>query len=68
MKHFMRKLWGTACILTNLGMARMFGEYVHSVGGYVEFEYARYRWRGREWAIPTTAISSTHLNTPTKGD
>lgn len=55
MRHFLRKLWSTSRILVNLAMARTFGEYVHSVGGG-EFEYARYRWRGREWAIPTGPI------------
>src|SRR5689334_14259650 len=64
MKHFLRKLWGTVRILTNLGMARTFGQYVHSVGGYTDFEYARYRWRGREWAVPTTPFINHETDCP----
>lgn len=57
MKHFLRKLGSTMSILFNLGMARTFGEYVHTAHGLAgEFDYARYRWRGQEWAIPTTAF------------
>ena len=59
MKHFVRKLWSTVRITTNLAMARTFGEYAHSVRGAVDFEYAVYRWRGQEWAIPTTPHTST---------
>lgn len=55
MKHFLRKLRSTARILFNLGMARTFGEYVHTAHGLEgEFDYARYRWRDQEWAIPVT--------------
>lgn len=51
----LRKLLRTLSILSKLGMARMFGEYVHS-GWNGQCEYARYRWRGKEWIIPTSPI------------
>lgn len=60
-KHSARKLRSTIRILFTLGMARTFGEYVHSV--YSDgFDYAVYRWRGRCWAVPTTAISKLEEN------
>lgn len=54
--HFLSKLSGTMRIVATLFMARTFGKYVHSIGGY-DFEYAVYRWRGKTWAIPTTPIA-----------
>lgn len=50
-----RKLARTARLLSTLFMARMFGDYVHTVGG-LDFEYAVYRWRGDTWAIPTSPM------------
>lgn len=58
MKHFLRKLRSTTRLLANLWMARTFGEYVHS-GWNGQVEYARYRWRGQEWLIPTSPIDPT---------
>ncbi|MFA5951504.1 MAG: hypothetical protein WC807_14590 [Hyphomicrobium sp.] len=55
--HFTRKLMGTFGILFRLGMARTFGQYQHS-GWNGDFAYARYRWRGREWIIPTSAAET----------
>lgn len=52
MKHFIRKLAGTVRILACLGLARTFGQYEHTV--WDGFSYARYRWRGHTWAVPTT--------------
>jgi len=52
MMFALRKLCGTIRILARLGMARTFGEYIHS-GWNGEISYARYRWRGREWIVPT---------------
>lgn len=52
---WLRKLARTTRTLTTLFMARMFGDYVHSVGGD-RFEYAVYRWRGETWAIPTSPM------------
>lgn len=49
---WLRKLARTVRTLSCLFAAQMFGEYVHNVGGG-EIEYARYRWRGRDWGIPT---------------
>lgn len=53
--HFLRKFRSTVRIATTLVLARTFGEYEHSVGGY-DRDYARYRWRGRTWAFPTKPI------------
>jgi hypothetical protein len=53
----LRKLRSTARILLALGLARTFGEYVHS-GWNGEFDFTRYRWRGKEWIIPTSAVES----------
>jgi hypothetical protein len=51
----MSKLASTARIVVTLFMARTFGRYEHSVWNG-EFHYARYHWRGRSWAIPTSHI------------
>lgn len=51
-KRLTRKLVSTARILFALGMARTFGEYVHSVYDG-ELDCAVYKWRGRSWVIPT---------------
>jgi hypothetical protein len=59
--HFIVKLFKTFKILYYLGMARTFGNYVHS-GWDGETEYARYYWRGREWIIPTGPIGKAHRN------
>jgi len=55
MKHFMHKLFGTIHILACLGAARMFGEYEHS-GWDGNISYAKYRWRGETWIIPTGPV------------
>jgi hypothetical protein len=54
-KHFCRKLAGTLRIATTLILARTFGRYEVSIwdGGV---SYARYHWRGKVWAFPTTPI------------
>lgn len=54
--HATRKAFSTIRILFNLGMARTFGHYRHSVWNG-QFDYAVYEWRGKEWAIPTTPIT-----------
>lgn len=51
-----RKLVSTIKILFNLGMARTFGKYRHTIWNG-EFDYAVYEWRGKEWAFVTTPIS-----------
>jgi hypothetical protein len=43
-------------------MARMFGEYHHS-GWNGQVEFARYRWRGEEWLIPTGPLSRDYTET-----
>ena len=55
MRHWLRKLRSTVSILCCLFMARMFGEYQHSVNS--DSEYAVYEWRGKRWAIPTSHIT-----------
>lgn len=54
LRLWLNKLGRTARILGCLFAARMFGEYQHS-GSDGRIEYARYRWRGRDWIIPTSA-------------
>lgn len=49
------KLLSTTRICFTLFCARTFGAYQHTVWNG-EFEYARYRWRGHDWAVPTSAI------------
>jgi len=51
----MTKLFSTVRILACLFMARMFGTYRHSVGGFGIAPYAIYEWRGSTWHIPTGA-------------
>lgn len=53
--HWLRKLRNTVQILSCLLAARMLGKYETTVWNG-EFGYARYRWRGRSWPIPTTHI------------
>lgn len=54
-QHFARKSCGTLRILFCLGMARTFGHYEYSA--YADgINYARYRWRGKTWIIPTTPV------------
>lgn len=53
--HFLNKLISTVQIISTLFMARMFGKYVRSIGGY-GFDYAVYRWRGKTYAFPTTTM------------
>ncbi|WP_213287560.1 hypothetical protein [Bradyrhizobium sp. sGM-13] len=55
MKHFLRKLASTVRILACMGMARTFGKYEHTVWDH-GLNYARYRWRDRTWAIPTSHL------------
>lgn len=57
--HRTRKLGRTVRMLWMLGCARMLGKYVHS-GWDGSVEYARYRWRGREWIIPTTEVQTQY--------
>lgn len=53
--HFAKKLYSTIRIVTNLALARTFGKYIHS-GWDGTTEYARYKWRGKEWIISTSAV------------
>lgn len=53
--HTLRKLLSTMRILATLFMARTFGHYEVSVWNG-EFGFARYHWRGRTWAFPTSPI------------
>lgn len=46
-------------ILYSITMARHFGEYQHS-GWNGEFEFHRYRWRGEDWIIPSSSVTSHH--------
>lgn len=55
-KHKILKAWSTARIITVLACARTFGEYEHS-GWNGDFEYARYKWRGKSWIIPTGPVT-----------
>lgn len=52
MRYFIWKSVRTLRMFATLYMARMFGTYRHSAWNG-EFEYARYTWRGKDWAIPT---------------
>lgn len=52
MRFHFGKLFRTVRICGCILMARTFGYYVHSGFDGVN-EYAQYRWRGREWRIPT---------------
>lgn len=54
--HWLKKLRKTLNILSCLFLARMFGEYIHSVGGHDTADYAVYRWSGKTWMIPTGPI------------
>lgn len=47
------KLTQTLKIAATLVLARTFGRYIHS-GWNGDFEYAKYKWRGREWCVPLT--------------
>ncbi|MCW0235237.1 MAG: hypothetical protein OJJ21_16675 [Ferrovibrio sp.] len=51
----LKKLASTARIVATLAMARTFGEYLHTVWDG-ELTYAKYRWRGQTWAIPSSAM------------
>lgn len=51
----MAKLANTLKLCATLFMARTFGKYEHTVWNG-EFDYARYTWRGRSWAFPTSPI------------
>jgi hypothetical protein len=53
--HKVRKLFNTLRLAYLLVCARTFGQYMHS-GFNGEVAYARYRWRGEEWFIPTESI------------
>lgn len=54
-RHFLRKLWKTTNLVATLFMARTFGKYEISVWDN-GLSYAKYRWRGRLYAIPTEPI------------
>lgn len=49
----MSKLLSTIHICYILFMARTFGEYIHSVGGWRVAPHAVYKWRGKLWEVPT---------------
>lgn len=53
----MSKIISTIKIGITLMMARTFGTYVHTVWNG-QFDYARYEWRGKSWAFPTTPIEA----------
>lgn len=46
------KFLSTLRIAATLVMARTFGQYINSVGGPNQPDYAVYRWRGKKWWIP----------------
>lgn len=52
-RMWLRKLLNTISMLHTLFMARMFGEYIHSIGD-AHLEYAVYKWGDKYWAIPST--------------
>ena len=52
-RHALRKLGSTLRLAGTLICARTFGQYEISVWNG-EFSYARYTWRGRSWAFPTS--------------
>ena len=52
--HTLYKLWRTIHMLFTLGCARMLGQYIHSEWNG-EFNLAKYRWCGKEWAFPTSS-------------
>lgn len=45
------KLAQTLRGIFNLGMARTFGRYIHSIGGPGQPMTAIYEWRGKRWHI-----------------
>lgn len=51
MKANLKKLANTLRILFVLGMARTFGDYIHSAWNG-ECDVAVYRWHGKEWTFP----------------
>lgn len=51
----MNKLLSTLRISLTLILARTFGDYECSVWDG-KFSYARYKWRGKIWAFPTSSI------------
>jgi hypothetical protein len=53
--HTLKKLASTIHILACLFAAKTFGEY-ESGGWNGEIDYCRYRWRGKSWIIPTSAV------------
>lgn len=63
MRHWLSKLCRTVSLLSKFLMARMFGEYVHS-GWNGQVSFARYRWRGEEWLIPTGPLERDYSETP----
>jgi len=65
MKHFLKKLCSTVRILACLGLARTFGQYEHS-GWDGTISFARYRWHGQSWVIPTSSAKgeATPLGMP----
>ena len=50
------KLWSTLAIVFNLFMARTFGDYITTIGGYGEPSRAIYKWRGVTWWVPTGSV------------
>lgn len=55
--HSLRKLRSTLWVLSQLFLARTFGKYRHSV--YADgVSYARYHWRGHDWAFPTEPMDA----------
>lgn len=51
-----RKFIQTIGLAVTLTMARTFGRYVHSIGGYEQADFAIYEWRGRRWCFPLTPL------------
>ena len=58
MGHAVKKFASTLRICAGIIMARTFGQYVHS-GWNGQCDYARYRWRGRDYFIQITPAKPT---------
>lgn len=54
----MAKFFNTVGMLCALFMARTFGDYIHSIGGPDVASGAVYRYRGKLWFFPTSAIDT----------
>ena len=58
MRHAIKKFRSTLGICARIIMARTFGQYVHS-GWNGQNDYARYRWRDRDYFIQITPAKPT---------